>query len=60
MGGGFVENSTLKRIDFPSGQYFDIEIENNKIRKITDNIVCQIKYEYDGDYLLSVKIPNGE
>lgn len=53
------ENGILKRIDFPSGQYFDIDIENNKIRKITDNIGHQIKYEYEGDYLLSVEIPNG-
>ena len=52
------ENDILKRINFASGQYFDIEIKENKIRKITDNINRQIKYEYDGDYLISVEIPN--
>ncbi len=52
------ENDILKRIEFPSGQYFDFEIKEAKIIKITDNMNREIKYEYDGYYLKSVEIPN--
>ena len=52
------ENNILKRINFPSGQYFEFEIKEAKIKTITDNMGRQIKYEYDGDYLISVEIPN--
>ena len=53
------EEGILKRINFASGQYFEFEIRENKIQKIIDNIGREIKYEYDGDYLKSVEIPNG-
>ncbi len=52
------KENILEKICFPSGQYFKFEIVENKIIKIIDNMNRQIKYTYDGDYLISVEIPN--
>ncbi len=53
------ENNELKRITFASGQYFDFTFSEGKITEIRDNLNRCIEYKYNGDYLISVKIPNG-